>query len=39
MVNLERACVRKRAPMGYDGLISAPDAQGASVEVGDFLSL
>ena len=39
MVDLERVHGRTRALVGYDGLMSALDAQGATVEVGDFLCL
>ncbi len=39
MVDLERLHGRNRALIGYDGLMAALDAQGATVEQGDFLCL
>lgn len=39
LVDLERLHGRDRALVGYDGLMKALDAQGASVEQGDFLCL
>jgi kynurenine formamidase len=39
LVDLERLHGRQRTLVGYDGLMAALDAQGASVESGDFLCL